>query len=485
MLPGLDGGKILLYAFILIFCAIGVGLLYGAVVAYEDGESTNAILMLVAALVFGGFGAGIFALMTATSRKQAREEALRSAHPGKPWMWRDDWASGRIRSTGKSAAWFLWGFTALWNLISTPLLFSLPEEILEKENYAALIGLLFPLVGIGLIVAAVRKTIQYYKYGECLFIMDHVPGILGGDVRGSILLPQGVQGADTLTLRLSCIHKVTQRSGKSSSTTEDVLWQTEQQGVRLGPSYEQGSQRVPVKMSIPYDSKPTERISENSSIDWKLEANAAVPGVDFATSFEIPVFKTQDSSPGITEEQLRSEVVAAGAPVITSVDATGVTIVPSTLGGTEFIIKPHYRSSDILPGVGVALFLGGIVALLVYAGAPFIFPFVFGLFALLFILIMIFMSFGESRIVVEEGHVSVRNTLFGIMTGRRIPCARITKIGVKASPQAGRRGYFSITFTEEGEKTISPFQFLREQRHADWLAEEVRKAMMPWRGGQQ
>ena len=483
MTPGLDFGKIAIYGFVLVFCAIGLGIAYGAFLSFQHGETTNAILMTVASLVFGGFGVGVLVLATAGFRSQAREAAMQAAHPNEPWVWRDDWVAGRIRGTGKSAAWFFWGFAILWNLISMPLVFFLPEEIFEKENYAALMGFLFPLVGIALLVVAVRKTIQYRKYGECLFVMEHVPGVLGGEVRGNIVLPRGLQGAENLTMRLSCIHMIRRRSGKDTTTTEDVLWQTEQLSVRLGPSWQAGAQHAPVKISVPFDAKPTERINENNSIIWRLEASAEVPGVDFSTTFEIPVFKTQASSAEVTEEHLRSQEVTASASAISSSTDSGITVASSPRGGMEFIIKGRSGVSETLPGLGIALFLGAIVALLVYAGAPFLFPLVFGIFALIIAAMMVFMTFGESRIVVEEGHVSVRNSLFGLMTGRRMPCSSVKRIGVKGDARGSARGYYSVTFTQEDEKTVSPIQFLREKRHADWLAEEVRKAMEPWRTG--
>ncbi len=483
MTPGLDFGKIAIYAFVLIFCAIGIGLTYGAFLSFQQGETTDAILMFVAGLIFGGFGLGVLALTTASYRSQAREAAMQAAHPREPWMWRDDWAAGRIRSTQKGTAWFFWGFAILWNLISTPLVFFLPEEIFEKENYAALMGFLFPLVGIGLIVVAVRKTIQHRKFGECLFVMDHVPGVLGGEVKGNILLPRGLQDAHNLNVLLSCIQMIRRRSGKSTTTTEDVLWQSEKLGVRPGPSWEAGAQRAAIRISVPYDARPTERINENNSILWRLEASAAVPGVDFATSFEIPVFKTQASSAEITEEHLRAQEMSLRPKTIASSDNTGITIGSSPKGGTEFIIRPRAGLSETLPGLGIALFLGAIVALLVYVGAPFLFPLVFGMFALLIVAMMIFLTFGESRIVVEERHVSIRNSIFGLMTGRRLPCSSIKRIGVKGDARGTTRGYYSVTFTQEDEKTVSPIQSLREKRHADWLAEEVRKAMEPWRSG--
>jgi len=479
--PGLSFDKIAIYGFVLSFCAIGVGLVYGAIVTFQDGDTTNAFLMLIAALAFGGFGLGVFALTTVGYRGQAREAALRAAHPDEPWKWRDDWATGRVRSLEKGTAWFLWGFATLWNLISTPLLIFLPAEIIKKENYAALLGLLFPLVGIGLIVAAVRKTIQRRRYGDCLFLMDRVPGILGGEVGGTILIPRGLPAAETLTMRLSCIHRERRGSGKQSSTNEDVLWQTEQSVVRLSPPGEDKAQGASARFRIPYDASPTGEMDENNSVFWKLEADAAVPGVDFSTGFEIPVFKTLASSPQVTEERLCSEDVSAAAPAIQPGNHTGITVVPSAGGGTEFVLKPCGGLSGMLAAMAIFFVFAGIAVLLSYAGAPFIFPLVFGMVALLIVFLLVFGAFGESRIVVEQGLVCVRNSVFGIMMGRRVPCSSITKISVKGEAQAGKRGYYSVTFTQGDGKSISPLQFLRERRQADWLAEEVRKAMEPWR----
>lgn len=473
--------KILIYGFVIVFCAIGVGLIIGAIGTYQDGEPGNAFLMLIAALAFGGFGLGVLALTTAGFRSQAREADLRKSEPDKPWMWREDWAAGHVRSAEKSVAWFFWGFAILWNLISTPLVFFLPEEIIENQNYAALFGLLFPLVGIGLLIAAVRKTIQRRKFGDCVFHMERVPGILGGDVTGTIQFPRGVQGAETVDIRLSCIRMIRQRSGKSTSTSEDVRWQSDRSVIRLSPAGNGTSQRAAVKFRIPYDAMPTGQIETDIWVVWKLEANAAVPGVDFATSFEIPVFKTQASSPQITEEKLRSEEVAAGPPPAVYEGKSIVTASPSAGGGTEFLLKPRDGMTGSLSTIAIALVVGGIAVILWFAGAPVIFALVFGLFALLIVFAFVFGAFGESRIIVEDGHVSVRNSLFGIMMGKRMLCSSITKIGVTGSAQAGKDGHYSITFTQGDGKTTSPLQFLKERKEADWLAEEVRKAMEPFR----
>ena len=481
MVPGLNGAKIAVYGFAIVFCMFGLGIGYAAVVNFQDGDSTKTILMLFAALSFGGFGIAILALTTAGFRTQAREEALRAAHPGEPWKWRDDWMTGRIRSTSKAATPFFWGFAILWNLISTPLLIVLPQEIFEKENYGALIGLLFPLVGIGLIVAAIRKTVQGRKYGECLFLMDRVPGVLGGEVAGTILVPRGLPATGTLSMQLTCIREVRRGSGKSTTTDEDVTWQTEKSDVQLSPTGDGAAQGAAVRFLIPYDASPTGQIDENNRIFWKIEADTAVPGVDFASAFEIPMFKTQASSPENTEERLRSEEVSQETPAMAPADQYAVTIIPSVGGGTEFVIHPGKGMPGVLPSIVVVLVFGGIAVLLAYAGAPFVFPLVFWGIVVFLLIALIFGAFGESRIVVEEGHVSVRNSLFGIMRGRQMLCSSITKIRVNGEGKAGKRGYYSITLMRDDGKSASPLQGLSERRQADWLAEEVCKTMEPWR----
>ena len=481
MAAGQTVAKIAAYGFSLVFCSVGLGLAYGAAATFQEGDSGKAVLMLFAALAFGGFGFAVFALSRAGFRKSQREDELRAAHPDEPWKWHEEWGDGRIRSARGSETRFLWGFAILWNLISTPMMLALSEEITEKENYGALIGLLFPIVGIGLLVAAVRKTIQARKFGECLFLMDRVPGVLGGDVAGTVIVPRGLSGSEPVSVKLSCIREVKQRSGKSTSTSEHVEWNVEKPAVLLTPTGDGTGHSARLLFSIPYDSSPTGRIDANKRIFWKLEASAAVPGVDFATAFEIPVYKTRASSPQKTEELLRSEEMLAETQPMLPLDQTIVSVGPSAGGGTEFVIRPSKGMSGKPGALILTLIFGGIALLLGYAGAPFLFPLVFGGIALFVLLLSVFIAFGESRIVVENGYVSVRNSLFGIMRGKRISCSSITKIGISGDGKTGQRGYYSITLTGQDGKKSSPLQALPDRRQASWLAEEVRKAIEPWR----
>ena len=58
-----------------------------------------------------------------------------------------------IRSNAKSAVVGIWLFSGFWNLVSWPVLFAIPGEI-EDGNMAALIALVFPLIGLCLLYVA-------------------------------------------------------------------------------------------------------------------------------------------------------------------------------------------------------------------------------------------------------------------------------------------------------------------------------------------
>jgi hypothetical protein len=395
-------------------------------------------------------------------------------------MWREDWAAGKVRSNASSMVWFLWGFAVLWNLISAPLAVFLPGEVSEG-NYGALLGFLFPIVGVGLIVAAVRKTIQRVKFGESEVVLDRVPGVLGGEVAGTIMLPQGVAHAQAFNVRLACVHVRRVRSGKNTSTHETVLWQMEQVIQHAVPFSEGMPQRIAVRFRTPYDTQPTDERDPNNKHVWKLAVGADVPGVDFAAEFEVPVFTTGSSSSQVTEESLRAEDVAAHPPAVASPETTGLTVVPSGAGGTEFIIKANSNRHGFLGAAVMFVIFTGITGLIIYFSGPGFFALVFGAIAVIIAGLGLFGVYGESRIVVEDGHVSVRNYLFGKMWGKRVPCGSVERIGVRGEGKQGRHGNCSVTLSLTGGKSLSPMQSLADLRTAEWLAEEVRKAMAPWR----
>ena len=248
-------------------------------------------------LLFGGVGFGLLAGGVMAYRQERTRAALASAHPDKPWMWKADWAAGQIVSSTKTAMVGSAIFALFWNLVSAPLWIVLPGEIVRKGNHWALLGLVFPAIGLVLVAWALFCLIRWLKYGQSVFQMAAVPGQIGGQLAGVIRTSAKVRPEDGFHLALRCVRRLTTGSGKQRSTSEHVLWQDEQTVMHELLDDQTAVSAIPVVFQIPADCKPCDDADPNDQIVWRLTASAKVPGIDYSATFEAPVFKTGESAP--------------------------------------------------------------------------------------------------------------------------------------------------------------------------------------------
>ena len=89
-----------LVLFLLPFAGTGIFLTILALRAALSGDLGQALSLTIFALVFGGVGIGGIFGVVAIRRKLSEVESLKAGNPGSPWLWRKDWASGRIEDAG-------------------------------------------------------------------------------------------------------------------------------------------------------------------------------------------------------------------------------------------------------------------------------------------------------------------------------------------------------------------------------------------------
>lgn len=251
-------------------------------------------------LVFGGVGLGlIIAVFRAPQEKDPEDPMLRDA----PWLANDKWQTAEIRSDSKPTMWAAWAFAAFWNLISAPLPFVVYTEITQKDNWLALIGLLFPLVGIGLITWAVKRTLEWRRFGPAPLTLDPFPGSIGGHVGGTIDLNLQYDVNSDFSLTLSNLHSYVSGSGEDRSRHEDVKWQdTQLAQVSPGP---RGS-RLRFRFDVPHNLNQSDaEQSDDSYYLWRLNISARLPGVDVDRNYEIPVYATGRKSAGLSDSSIQ------------------------------------------------------------------------------------------------------------------------------------------------------------------------------------
>lgn len=252
-------------------------------------------------LLFGGIGLG---LLIAVWRAPKKDDKSRPEFQDAPWLLNDKWQTPSIRSESKSVMWAAWLFAAVWSLISAPLPYVIYEEVTQKQNTIALVGLLFPLVGIGLITWAIRCTLEWRSIGASPLVLDPFPGSIGGHVGGTIDLRVPFSSASKFLLTLSNIHRYVSGSGDSRRTTENALWQDER--VAHAESGPQGT-RLSFRFDVPEGHIESDAEQSGDSYHvWRLNVRAELPSTDLDRDFNIPVYATATRSQHLSDRLAES-----------------------------------------------------------------------------------------------------------------------------------------------------------------------------------
>ncbi len=463
-------GVVFICLFALPFAGFGSFAFFMAIrqVLNGTGQPQNWMLLLFG-LVFSGIGFGLMFAGIYGSKILKRQQRAEAEHPAEPWLWREDWAQGRIVSKTRSNMIGAWIFAVLWNLVSLPMLFLLPQQAAKKP--IAYIGLIFPVAGVFLLVRAVRQSLAYREFGKTCFEMASVPGVIGGELKGVIQARFPHSPEHGVHLRLTCVNRVTTGSGDNQSTRENIIWRGEfdLSPTQLYPG--PAGTTIPVNFRIPWDVQPTEKRGPRDEIVWLLEALASVPGVDYHDVFEVPVFRTQ-KTPTHPEPNAATAAPTAVRPAALTVEIT------QSAQGVEFYF-PAARNKGFAVGTTVFLLIvGSVTYFLAGSRAPVIFPLAFGFFALLLLYITVQIWFGTTRVGIGNGTLLVQDGLLGGGKVRQFAFAELAAISSKITSQQGDATgtpYYDIELNLRSGRKVTLGRTLRNKQEVDWLIAEMQR----------
>jgi hypothetical protein len=463
--------------FLLPFAGFGTFAGWQALQRGAQGNWREALYFLLFAVTFGGVGFGGLALLRAGKRKLKEQDDLKAKHPNEPWLWQKDWASGRVDDASRLALWASWVFAILWNLVSIPAGYAGVRAALYEANKAGLVALLFPLVGVGLVTWAIRTTLRFKRYGISRFELTTIPGVIGHTIAGTVRINSVLQPAEGFHTTLSCVRRVTTRSGKDSSTTESILWQEEQQ-IRGEPSRDASGMatRIPIAFRLPADALACDSNDPNNRILWRLSLAASVPGVDYASAFEVPVFRTEASERPLSddEERLTHQQVSL-ADYRQPADSR--ILVSTSSRGIEVLFTAARNPGAAIGTTVFTLLWLAIVWVLVHWRAPMLFPIVFGLFALLLIYGVLQLWLGVSRVRVERGTLFVATGYVSPGTERKMTAPEIADVSTAIGMQSGSTPYYDVVILRKNGKKVIAGRSVRSKREAEWLAMTIKKAL--------
>jgi hypothetical protein len=444
------------------FAAGGVFAAAMAARAVEQGDWVQAGFLGIFALVFGGVGFG--GILSVVRGRSAVEAALarEARYPEAPWLWREDWAARRITDSSAAEMGAAWAFAILWNLISIPSAVLAVRAALQEGNRAALIALLFPGVGIGLLIWAVRATLRRRRYGTSVLELGTLPAAVGHTLEGTVRTPADLRPTSGFRVVLSCIRRVTTGSGRNRSTSESILWQEE----RRTPA---GALGLPVAFVLPADAVPSDPDRGDNRTLWRLALSAEVPGVDYTARFEVPVFRTAASDAARTEAE---QAVAASTAVRADFrQPPGSRIqVSRTRRGTEVYLPAARNPSTAMALTAFTLLWAGATWATVAFDAPLLFPIVFGAFGLLLVYGVIDQWIGVARVTADRAGVTVARGWIVPRGERLLRAADVKDVTTKIGGQSGRTPYYDLVIVTTAGKRVTAAGGLADKREAEWLA---------------
>jgi hypothetical protein len=435
-------------------------------------EPAAAIAPLLMGVTLFGAGVAVPVIARRARAKADRRERLEAAQPDKPWTWREDWASGRIAGSGQTGAVLMWPFALVWNAFTWPAAWLFLTQKSDEEH--VYLVLIFPAAGVFLLGVAVYGSLQQRKFGQSLLVLKTNPGVIGRTLEGEVETRLESAPAGGVEARLACVRRYTTGTGKERKTRESTLWQDHITVPPADLATGFTGMRVPVAFEIPPDVPACDDRNPGDTIVWRLAVSAAVPGIDYGDSFDVPVFQTGADPLADAERQaLRARRLAHAREYVPADPVIRIT--PTAHGGTMF--SGRHRTS-MASGIGVvAMATGCWVAFwyLLQADVP-ILPWVAAFFGLLFTTGAIVMLFHRSSVTVEEGTVVIRHRIFGIGPTRRLDAGAVSDVRAEVVGEGSAQSWEVIVKRLDGT-SFSAVAHLPTQREADWTAEQIRAAI--------
>jgi len=297
--------KIGLFAVAAILSPLVLAGLYMAYLGFQSedqpllaGGASSAFALVTLLILMRVFHAGRVAL---------KNLELNARYKDQPWMVREDWAQGRVRSSTTRHSGFLWLFAIGWNGV-VGLFIMLAVTVGDGQSRIPMLILMsvFGLIGLAILSGAVWVTLHGLRYGKATFQMQTIPGVVGGKLEGTLLAPLPAAEAKEVKLTLECVNRVwSSRYRHGRGRQDDMrlieLWKQEIAVPRGHLSPGPDGARFPVSFTIPYECPQTDLSNSRDTIEWTLRAHANVSGLDWVGTFEVPMFQTSRSSAEINQ----------------------------------------------------------------------------------------------------------------------------------------------------------------------------------------
>jgi hypothetical protein len=233
---------------------------------------------------------------------------------------------------------------------------------------------------------------------------------------------------------------------------------------------------IPIRFQLPPDVEPSATNDSNDRVIWQLQVSAIVPGVDFDSTFEVPVFRTAasgqvPSGTGADSASLSATQTAYRPPPNSPITVT------TTRRGTE-ILFPAARNPG--PAIGMTVFMAiwlAALALQLYLKAPIVFPIVTGLFGIVIAIFVLELWLGVSRVTLGGGTLTLATGYLTPGRERSLTADEIADVVPAIGMQAGKTVYYDVVIRRKNGRKTTAGSSVRDKREAEWLAATIKQSL--------
>lgn len=418
--------------------------------------------------VFGGVGLGIMLAGRYASKKAAKEQSLQQLYPDEPWNWKEEWQTNRFKATTSTGFKVLLGFAIFWNLIAIPTSVMAMIEYFKTFEHQILIVLLFPLVGIGLFIAAFIAFMRHKKYGQSELILQQTPIAIGGINRGSIEVPnddathQSFGKPLEAIITLTCQRKITTGSGKNRSTKTKIIWQDDRRVVSSIKGHNTSSYAFEFK--VPEDLPQSDDSNPNNRVEWVLKIERTQPGIDLKLEFTLPGYVVahrvalEESETDLFASSFSDNSYDSGAGSQLNSDGWKKLGIEEsvTSQGNRYYFSAFRHLGFAIGFIVFGLIFGSIgVGISLFGDAPIIFFIAFGGFGLLFLLLGLRQLTFRSELTVSAGQLILSSGHLALSSPRVIHRDDIQSISAQSNMSVGNKQVYHVTASlKDGSKVI-------------------------------
>ena len=419
-------------------------------------------MKMIFVVVFGGVGGAAF--ISAFIKFPTQRIKTKASSRGRMNASQSD----HIYSSTRTIFWSYLIIGVLVAAISSPALFSIIEEW-ESGNKLILLALIFPLVAVGFLFAALKEGFRILKFGRSPLIMKPYPASVGGHLGATVQVNSPYVPNQKFQVSLNCVNRVTTRSGGKSKTHEHNVWHDE--GFAFTERAPNGKTRLRFAFNLPSSVSETSEPSNNYYF-WRLDLNATLSGQTFKRSFRVPVQKTPGAEP--TQQYLADQ-----HPLMDQLIDERIERLNINQQGYEFTYTiprfayPYERLGGVVfGGVFIASGIGASLG-----GAPFIFP-------LLFVPIGSLIAIGSLKayltaayIRISPNGVSRLNSVIGLFKKAQhiktseLASFKISQASTWKNSQGPSRHYYAIHAHGEQKQKIEVIDRVEGRDSAEVLCE--------------